>query len=71
MGIPKTNKYKMRSTYEKEQIVLENLEGHVTRQKLCDKYHLSTATIHEWITTYRQGGRDALVSNTGKSNKKK
>lgn len=58
-------KNKMRTPEEKEKIVLENLEGHKSRLKICREYQISSATIHQWICKYRQKGIAGLKSQTG------
>lgn len=65
MARNKGTKNNMRSPKEKERIVLENLEGHKSRLKICAEYKISSATIHQWITKYRESGIEGLKSKTG------
>ncbi len=67
MARPKGTKNNMRSPMEKEQIVLEALEG--GPNATFKKYGISERLLHTWMKKYRENGIDGLISKSGKSPK--
>ena len=65
MARPKGTKSIMRSSEEKEQIVLESYqEG---RDKTAEKHGISKRLLTKWREKYREYGIDGLKSQTGKA----
>ena len=61
MRIKKKNT--MRSSEEKEKIVLETIENGVN--KTARKYSVSRRLLQCWVIKYRENGIDGLISKTG------
>ncbi len=57
----------MRSSEEKEKIVLETIENGVT--KTARKYSVGRRLLQYWVIKYRENGIDGLISKTGMSPK--
>ena len=55
----------MRTPEEKEKIVKEYYK--IGKTKVCNKYHISSSVIWNWIRKYERNGISGLKSNTGKS----
>ena len=70
MGRPSGTKNVMRSPKEKEQIILEYLNGKVGYRVVARSHNISGSTIKKWIKQYEKQGMEGLKSNTGKSLKK-
>ena len=68
MGRPKGTKNIMRSSKEKEAIVLESFEN--GKDRTADKYGISRSLLLKWRRRYTSLGVEGLKSNTGKSGSK-
>ena len=66
MGRPSGTKNIMRTPEEKEQIVLEYLNGQVGQNTIADSYGLSRRLFQVWVIKYRKEGIEGLKSKTGK-----
>jgi len=66
MGRPVGTKNNMRSPKEKEEIVLEYINGSIGFRQSCNKYNISMSTLNKWVNEYQIKGINGLKSNTGK-----
>ena len=67
MARPKGTNNNMRTSKEKEKIILEYYEGKIGRNQICRKYGIATSVLRDWRKKYDEFGIDGLNSNTGKS----
>jgi transposase-like protein len=51
----------------KQQAILDLISGHYTQEQLCDKYHMSRATLYSWQVKYIGKGDTVLRSNKPKT----
>lgn len=70
IGRPVGTKNVMRTPEEKEQIVLEYLNGNVGTRLLSKSLGISNRLLQVWIIRYRENGIEGLKSQTGKASKK-
>ena len=66
MGRPLGTKNNMRTTEEKEKIVLEYLNTRQSMSDLCSKYDIYISNLKRWIRSYKKVGIEGLKSKTGK-----
>ena len=66
MGHPLGKKNIMRTSEEKEKIVLEYLNSRVGYRVIAENYGIYYSTFFKWIREYRKSGIDCLKSQTGK-----
>lgn len=66
MGRPKGTKNVMRSAVEKERLVLEYLNGHVSRLVITSRENIGLVLFKKWIKKYKTYGIDGFISRTGK-----
>ena len=57
----------IRTAEEKEKIVLEHLNNHISLTELANKYSTTRGLIRAWRNTYLKEGINGLVSKTGKT----
>ena len=57
----------MRTPQEKEQIVLEYINGIISTRAIAEKYGTSQGVFNKWLKRYREYGIKGLESNTGKT----
>ena len=60
----------MRTSEEKEKILLEFYNTGIGRNEICRKYNIATSTLSKWREKYETKGLDGLKSNTGKHENK-
>ena len=70
MGRPMGRKNNMRTSEEKEKIVLEYLNGRVGYKIVAKSYNIHPSRFFIWIKNYREKGIEGLKSKTGKCSKK-
>ena len=70
MGRPSGTKNIMRSPKEKEQIILEYLNGKVGYRVVARSHDISFSVFRKWIKQYKVLGIEGLKPNTGKCSKK-
>ena len=70
MERPMGRKNNMRTSEEKEKIVLEYLNGRVGYKTVARSYNIHPSRFFIWIKNYREKGIEGLKSKTGKSSKK-
>ena len=70
MGRPVGTKNNMRTSKEKEIIVLEYLNGRVGYKTVARSYNIHPSRFFIWIKNYREKGIEGLKSKTGKCSKK-
>ena len=51
----------------KQQAILDLISGHYTQEQLCDKYHMSRATLYSWQVKYIGKGDTVLRTNKPKT----
>ena len=66
MGRPKDGKNIMRTPKEKEDIVLEYLDGKISTRAIATKYGTTQSVFNKWLRRYRENGIKGLESKTGK-----
>lgn len=66
MGRPTGTKNRTYSEIDKEKILLEHYNDHISWKELCRKYNLSSSLIYNWDIKYKSKGIDGLKSNRGK-----
>ena len=66
MGRPKDGKNIMRTPKEKENIVLEYLDGKISTRAIATKYGTTQSVFNKWLRRYRENGIKGLESKTGK-----
>ena len=66
MGRPVGTKNRKYSVKEKEKILLEHYDDHMSWKQLCRKYNLSSSLIYEWDVKYKTKGINGLEVNSGK-----
>ena len=71
MGRPMGRKNNMRTSEEKEKIVLEYLNGRVGYKTVARSYNIHPSRFFIWIKNYREKGIEGLKSKIGKCAKKK
>ena len=69
MGRPKGTKNIMRTSEEKEKIVLEYINKRISIRAIAVKYETSTSVFNKWLKQYREKGKNGFESQTGKSSK--
>ena len=62
-------KNNMRTPEEKEEIVLEYLNGRAGCREVANAHGISKGLFYRWIRKYRESGIEGLVSKTGKQSK--
>ena len=72
IGVMNASGNKVYSFETRQQVVMEYLEGNMTRVELAKKYGLSSEMmVARWVRLYRQGGIDALKTGSkGRPRKK-
>lgn len=65
-GHPQGKKNIIRSIEEKEQIILEYLNGKVGYRAIAKSHNVSDSVFKIWIKQYRKNGIQGLSSQTGK-----
>lgn len=65
MGRPSGTKNQMRSSEEKETLILEYLNGNEGYQSYAKKNNINASLFHVWLVKYRRCGLEGLKSNTG------
>lgn len=65
MGRPVGTKNNMRTSKEKEKIVLEYLNGRVGYKTVARSHNIHPSRFFIWIKIYREKGIDGLISKTG------
>ena len=68
MGRPKGTSNRQFSNEEKEKILLEHYNEHVSWNEIYRKYNLSSSLVYSWSVKYRENGVKGLDSNSGKHN---
>ena len=68
MGRPKGTSNRQFSNEEKEKILLEHYNEHVSWNEIYRKYNLSSSLVYSWSVKYRKNGVKGLDSNSGKHN---
>lgn len=71
MGRPKGTKNIMRTSEEKEKIVLEYMNSKISIRAIAAKYETSTTVFGKWLKQYRENGKEGFKSQTGKTGKGK
>ena len=66
MGKPIGTKNRTYSETDKEKILLEHYNDHISWKELCRKYNLSSSLVYDWDIKYKSKGVDGLKSNRGK-----
>ena len=66
MSSPKDGKNIMRTPKEKEDIVLEYLDGRISTRAIAAKYGTTQGVFNKWLKRYRENGIKGLESKTGK-----
>jgi transposase-like protein len=66
MGRPIGTKNRTYSETDKEKILLEHYNDHISWKELCRKYNLSSSLVYDWDIKYKSKGVDGLKSNRGK-----
>lgn len=67
MARPKGTNNNMRTSKEKEKIILEYYAGGIGRNEICRKYNISSSVLRDWRLKYDKDGIKGLESNTGKN----
>jgi transposase-like protein len=67
MGRPSGTKNNMRSTEEKERLILEYQKSRIGYRKFAADNEIYPSIFHKWIMLYREKGIKGLESNIGKS----
>lgn len=57
----------MRTPEEKEEIVLEYMNGIISTRAIAEKYGTTQCVFNKWLKKYREQGIEGLKSNTGKT----
>lgn len=70
IGRPVGTNNVMRTPEEKEQIVLEYLNGNIGYRMVARSYNINFRLLRRWVDKYRKNGIDGLKSRTGKTSKK-
>ena len=65
MGRPVGTKNNMRTSKEKEIIVLEYLNGRVGYKTVARSHNIHPSRLFIWIKKYKENGFDGLISKTG------
>ena len=60
MGRPKDGKNIMRTPKEKEDIVLEYLDGRISTRAIAAKYGTTQGVFNKWLKRYRENGIKGL-----------
>ena len=66
MGRPVGTKNNMRTSKEKEIIVLEYLNGRVGYKTVARSHNIHPSRLFIWIKKYKENGFAGLISKTGK-----
>lgn len=66
MEKPKGTKNRMLSPQEKENIVLEYLNGNCGLRVIARKYDTQHTRILKWVRKYQESGKEGLISQTGR-----
>jgi len=67
MGRPTVTKNVMRTSKEKEKLVLEYLDSKVGYRKFAESKDIYPSIFVKWIKLYRESGIEGLKSKTGKT----
>ena len=62
-----SRKNNMRTSEEKEKIILEYYSGNIGRNEICRKYKITTEVFRRWRIKYDKYGIKGLESQTGKT----
>lgn len=62
-----SRKNNMRTSEEKEKIILEYYSGNIGRNEICHKYEITTEVFRRWRIKYDKYGIKGLESQTGKT----
>lgn len=66
MGRLKSRINRQFSNEEKEKILLEHYNEHVSWKEIYKKYNLSSSLVYSWSVKYKENGVEGLNSRTGK-----